>query len=1011
MNTLNFNKQSSTYSGIVGPFNPTANTAPTSAAGSGNGGESTTEPNTAVERTQSLTSFIDNQATIADQRPASRPNPSFAALRQRETDGNDIKSVAARPTFIFNIPWSAADGAGTLLAYRDLPIGVLSASPIKLEKMQRYQFFSGDIVIRVIASAMAFQAGRLWLSFEAARNQRGVRACGTNIQAITSLDGIEFDPTVPTPLEFRVKYFAPMSEWDRIGQFGLGTVLFSVLSPLNSASTASTLTLSMQSWFENVTFGVPTQDPFIFSPVPKHIPMRRAYRQSGERKQAESSHVVSDTLDTVAEVANVVGRFPLLSSIAQPVSWASSAAASAARMFGFSKPDAANAPARMEIFPASTAHLMDGASDAVPLAATSNYEIPSGPVFGTEYDEMDISYICSRMPLVGSYGWDTSASVGTPVAYFPVMPGLCFPQTTSGSVSYGVYAPTPMAFVSTMFKYWAGALKFRLEAVSTQFHAGRLLVAYVPDFDPFGTLDITEIGNNYSIIWDVTTSTHIEFEVPYMSNVPYLETFIDGLDFPYIRNGESSGTQVRDRLRKVSNGAIVIFVLNQLVAPSTAANNISLLIWMGGGKDITFMEPTLGEYVVSNARNKLDFVGGYYDDAAMVQPSLAAPALASVDEVDDYDSFDKCMEALTLQPERVVRQSGTQFRAPDTGLDPNMTGSSQNDSNFETWMPMQYVDPIERAALVTGECITNLRVLTRRMSPRYNIFPPGVTTAGQVNSTPPTSNHVLCLDLDDFGTLSETGDGAIYGSHCGKVVVDGPQWITATPSFLSYISYLYTYVRGTRRYLVTSRPSSVINGSPFNTDGLITFADMTDPRSRSGMGEFDIRVSNVVSNEPYVRVPWFRPEETIYQYNNSNNGFSSIALNYTYGLGSLYCSDAYVKRIGTNGTSLEVSVSSGGNLPVRLLSDPGSSAQVFNAAVGTTIPRKRRFLEIRYRPHSTAQRGVTANYTAIHWPFPTQISEAAGDDLSFGYLQQPPIITRVGRSHIFVNDNGTLLKL
>ena len=252
----------------------------------------------------------------------------------------------------------------------------------------------------------------------------------------------------------------------------------------------------MQAWFENLTFGVPTSDPLLLGGPPA-LNMIRAYKQSfKEKDQAQNRHVVSDTLDTVSDIAGVMGRFPSIAAIAQPVSWATSIAARAARMFGFSKPSVSNAPTRVEIFPQSTAHFMDGSSDAVLLTATSNYEIAQGPVFGTEHDEMDISYICSRMPLIGAYGWDVSHAVGQPIAFFPVTPGLCAPLAGGQNVTSGMYSPTPMAFVTSMFKYWAGALKFRLEAVSTQFHAGRLLVAYVPDFDPFATFNITECGNN-----------------------------------------------------------------------------------------------------------------------------------------------------------------------------------------------------------------------------------------------------------------------------------------------------------------------------------------------------------------------------------------------------------------------------------------------------------------------------------------------------------------------------------
>lgn len=1006
-------------------------TALSSAAGTSKGSQlSTTEPNTAVERTQALSSFIDNQATLNDTKPFFSRTTTATMLRQNDRDSMKVENVAARPVFMSFVKWSGTDSIGTIIGGINVPLSLLQTSAIKHEKLGRYQYFSGDIVVRVTASAMAFQAGRLWLSYEAARLYRGARAAGGSVISTTSLDGLEFDPTIPTPMEFRIPFFGPLSEWATIGEFGLGTLTVSVLSPLNSASTATDVTLSFQGWFENVTFGVPTQRAMIpvVSPPAMERPFLQGYK---EKDEAENKHVVSDTLDTVAAVAGVMGEIPMLSAIARPVSWGTSLAARAARMFGFSKPNVSHAPTRMEIFPQSTASYMDGSSDAVTLTATSNFDIPMGPVFGSDVDEMDISYICSRMVNIAAYNWDTTLQPGSPLLSIPVMPGISQPTNPAGSVSYNTYQPTPMAFVASMFKYWAGSIKFRFEAVSTPFHAGRLLICYVPDYDPFGFFNINEAGSNYNITWDITTSSHIEFEVPYLSNVPYLETFIDGPDLPYLKNGETSGFGFRDRLRRLSNGAIVVFVLESLVAPATASNTIQILPWIGGGKDIAFAEPTLSEFCVSSGRDRTSLEGKFYDGATMIQPNVAAPALRTIeeDEEEPPPPYERPIRQSGPGPEAKIGPSSSglsmnsiesvlgkvitttnHIPAPEPGVDQNMRGSAQNDMNFETWMPAKYLDPMDRAKLVSGECITNLRLLTRRMSPAYVIMPLNATAAGTLAHAPPTNHHVLCFDLDYFSTRVAFGDDAIYHRPFGGIGVGTNPWLYETPTFLSYISYLYTYVRGTRRFLVTSRPSAVINGAPFTT-GTQRFVDSTMDGAHRPTGEFDIRVSAVVSNDAYTHAPWFRPEESLVAYNFANNSFATIGDNYTYGLGSLYSSDSYVKRIGSDGTCLEVSTNPASTYPIRLLSDPAEAPIDWNISQRGGFPRKRRFLEIRYRPQTTSPKEDTSNFQPIYWPIPTTISEAAGDDMSYGYLQNPPRITRIAKVHVFMNPNGTTLRL
>lgn len=847
---------------------------------------------------------------------------------------------------------------------------------------------------------MQFQAGRLWMSFETGRNERGARQIPINIVQLTQLPGVAYDPALPSPVELRIPFCAPISQWDTIGQYGLGTLLLSVLSPLNSASTSNSVTLSIQAWFENVKLGVPTQTSSVINPARRDLAFtagaRIAYAEAREeREEASKHHVLSDGLDTVSTVATAMGAFPLLAPIAQPVAWATSMAARAARMFGFSSPPDITGPTRVQHHQQANYTHFDSPSTAVPLTFSAGYDIPVGPVFGEEHDEMDINYVASKLAVSLSFDWADTTPVQSVLAYFPVMPGLSVKQADSQNVSWGQYAVTPMGYVSTMFKYWAGSIRYKLDCISTPFHAGRLVIAYIPDFDPLGTFSITDIGNNYNIIWDITDSSHIEFEVPYMGNTPYLHNMLDDNTMSYIRNGEIAGNQPRQRLRKCANGAIVIFVLNQLVQPSTASSTINLLLWSGAGKDLTFAEPTLGTYrPVFPSATRIDYTGKYFDGTINYQPEMGTVLSKNVDEEEEPSA----------PPERWVMAESYQ--------DPYNKASSQNLSDFSAWMPPNYISPTERAKLCTGEVITSLRPLTRRLCPSYHMFPHDVTDAGVMDQDYPSTNHVLNFDLDYFGTMPGSQDTAVYDRNIAPTGTSRgtSKNLTEMDTYLTYIGAMYAYARGSRRFHLTTYPSNIINAAKFSSGHM---PDLLDPTVSGDQGYWDFRVSQEIELDSPPRQPYFRPDTNQIGYNYANDAFSTLPLrNYDLGISSLMLPDASVKKIGESGTHLEVVVPSSTNLPMRLISTPAVAEDLAIQASDHNNPRARRFLELRYRPFSTAQYGTTGTFRARSWPVPLVISEAAGDDFTFGRFQYAPSVVRIRKSLIFANtNNGVKLRL
>jgi len=954
------------------------------------------EPNSAVQRPVGLTSFVDAEDTIYDLAIADKTETE-ELLEAVDTEAMDLAKILGRPIFMQNVNWTSSNAANSLIAAYGLPDDLLNGSPIKFNRVQNNQYMRADVVFRIEASPIQFQAGRLWMCFESFRNNRGARAVyGASCQ-YTALPGVAFDPAKPAPIELRIPFSSIVSAWDLpMGQFGYGVLLVYVLSPLNSATATNSTTVGIQAWFEHPKLSVPTQQtgqsgPALRAPeLPTGEPMRF---QSAEQKQA-NNHTFSKFASAVGSVASVLSGFPLLSSVATPVAALARGVARTAAAFGFAKPLDTSAPTKIVQHNRASWVNADGPLPAVKLSNSIENAIEQkGRFFPNPVDEMEISYIVKNPVMVNQWSWSTSDAVGKIITVIPVHPGLVDAKVSSGTYTFGTYAPSPLAYVASMFKYWAGSLKYKLEAVSTPFHAGRLIVAYVPDFDPIAGLtgtSINEVGNYYSVLWDITDSSQLEFEVPFLSNTPYLDVFLDDHMCTALMNSETTGVQARDRLRKISNGSIVVYVLNQLVSPSTAASSISIMNWVGGGKDIMFAEPVLGAYkAVETGATRIDYTQKWYDGTSMsAAPFPIAPT--RFEDIEEEHEEEDC-------PMRY--ESAPQIQTPQ-GIDP-FSGTLAQKADYQNFIPMRYLEPAKHARLASGEVITNLRALTRRLTPAYVLYPQSVTSSGSWAGTaiPPTNLNVLVFDPDYFGLGDGQDDAAIYNKQFApaSTATAAPNWLTELESHLSYIGRMYVFARGSRIYGVSSNPNNQINSSAFTS-----LADeVANPQDKA---TFEFRLSVLNDEDSPPRQPYFRPEDNLLGYNYANTSSSTLsATNYTYGFNSALSGNFACLKSGESGCGLVVQVPPTSRYPFKLVTSPNTTEANYIKQTAYTAPRSRRFVELRYRPFSSTLSGATLTYVPKIWPFPTTIMEAGADDFSFGGLMPPPLITKVAKTTVFPN--------
>jgi len=142
----------------------------------------------------------------------------------------------------------------------------------------------------------------------------------------------------------------------------------------------------------------------------------------------------------------------------------------------------------------------------------------------------------------------------------PLLPATI--TNTDGSISADyVY------FISNMFKKWRGSIKYKFRVVKTKFHSLRLRVSFAPGASAQLGIDRDSC---YSEIIDLRDNNTFEFTVPYINPNVWLNT----------------------RGTTTSLGLLMLDVHNQMVAPSSVANEIDIIVERCSGPDFELAIPS-----------------------------------------------------------------------------------------------------------------------------------------------------------------------------------------------------------------------------------------------------------------------------------------------------------------------------------------------------------------------------------------------------------------------------------
>lgn len=291
-----------------------------------------------------------------------------------------------------------------------------------------------------------------------------------------------------------------------------------------------------------------------------------------------------------SDIASWISKFkpiPVIGAGAGVVSMAVGAASKVIKALGFAIP--ANV-AISQPFWYRNARLMqcEDVANSIPLAPFPNPYVVKDPTFvGTTFEEFDITTYLSHPTYYTHFkisGTDLAESI---IYAFPVEPDIYI--TELDETNYGV--PTRLSFLSRLFYWWRGGIRFHFSFTASRFHTMRLRFTWFPypptdasDFTkPIKNLTQNQLSTLPSIIFDINGDSECSFTVP----------FLQPVEWKRMRD-EPLGAPVVD-YNNYCNGYIYISVVNPLVnsASESATSGIFGQIFVSAAEDFQFAQPTL----------------------------------------------------------------------------------------------------------------------------------------------------------------------------------------------------------------------------------------------------------------------------------------------------------------------------------------------------------------------------------------------------------------------------------
>jgi len=507
-----------------------------------------------------------------------------------------IPALLGTKAVVANFKWSTDQIINSEIGVVNFPSALLNSPQFK-SKVAFNELIRFDIDVEVVCVAPPFDHGKAIMTWVPLYKLGWPASKEVHALGMTAMNHVCIEPgnknvaRMLIPFTHVKNYIHPRS-----GSVmeSLGSLIIKVINPYTTESTVSSLTVIVKANFVNVELSIPT--PLLSGATwsesdnyPRYI------KQSDEAQVKSQQGVISGVANSVGGVARLLMGVPVFKPIASGVAAISHVVGGIAQAIGLSKPISLESTRPVIVRPFTGVSFREGLDMSIPLGTSPNNHVAIQPGhFGSAVDELNLKYLFKTPTCVLTKKW-RNEKCSTTLVKMAVHP---FMGTGMKAGSHEAVQLSMMGYLSTLFYWWRGSIQVHVEVIKTQYHAGVLLIGYVPS----GCLPD---GDQMS----VETTSHVQLDIGQeVASADFTIPFVSTQYF----NRVGTPFDLLNLKDHIATGTLVIKVLNPLTRPETAPDHVYLNIWVSAGDDFEVALPSL---------HGIRTIGYGYEDPDVKRPS------------------------------------------------------------------------------------------------------------------------------------------------------------------------------------------------------------------------------------------------------------------------------------------------------------------------------------------------------------------------------------------------------
>jgi hypothetical protein len=522
---------------------------------------------------ETITGFSDQLAGWTTSITESRD----ATYNLANNNDSDLGDFLSRPVKVLESQWAV----GQPLFERFNPWELFLTNTRVKEKTSNYELLRMNLHAKFVISGTGFHYGRAIVSYnpylyDEITVQRNF--LDQDIIGASQKPHIFLNPTnnsggqIDMPFFYHDNYMS-LTDNDVSMMGELVAKSFGTLKHANGGD--DPVTVSVFVWASDVTLTVPTSLNSLSAT--DYTP------QSGSMGAAKDEYgkgIISKPASAIAHAAGALTDLPGIAPYARATEMMANGIGQMASNFGYSRPPVVTDIVLQKPSPTGNLANTDAADAVNKLSLDSKQEltIDSRTVGLDGQDQMGIVDFACRESYLTNFSMASTQSPDSILWNCRVGPSL---YDSVAATSSELHA-TPMCYIAQAFKYWQGSIKFRFQAVKSNFHKGRILLRW----DPRSHGSNVEYNTVYSRVVDLAEEDDFEVVIGWGQAQPWLQTDIMLPGTSSIHSTSRLPTSYSNKW----NGVLEVDVVNSLVAPA-ADTDISFNVYVSCVPDIKFASP------------------------------------------------------------------------------------------------------------------------------------------------------------------------------------------------------------------------------------------------------------------------------------------------------------------------------------------------------------------------------------------------------------------------------------